>query len=156
MTNLDPVFGFNHQLAVACSRAPQAATCGVQPATATLDGTNPAAVTITVTTTPRSMLDPILENPNGASPRSLHGNGAKRLLVMLLGALMVEAGRQLRTRRLWSLLPLLLPVLPWSSCNAGPMIHGTPPGDFVLTITGASTVNHATLSHTGNLGLTVN
>ncbi len=156
--NVNPIYGFNQKIALTCSGAPQAASCSVQPATVTLDGKTAASSTVTVTTLARSMLAPLSRSPRGA-PTFLPGGASLTWLILFLtlGLALAAAGaRRFRAWRVWLVLGLLLPLLLWSSCNVGAKIIGTPPGNYTLTITGTTAVNGATLTHTGNLGLTVN
>lgn len=53
-----PEDGFNQPVSLSCSGAPLEATCSVFPTSTTLNGTNAASVTVTVTTTRRSGLPP--------------------------------------------------------------------------------------------------
>src|SRR5712664_3009280 len=65
-----PVGGFNQTVTWSCTGAPTAAMCTVSPSSVTLDGKNPATVTVTLTTTARSFAPP-LALPRYAPPTRL-------------------------------------------------------------------------------------
>src|SRR5579859_458116 len=56
--SITPTGGFKQAVALGCTGAPSFATCTVSPTSVTPDGTNPASVTVTVTTGGRSIVAP--------------------------------------------------------------------------------------------------
>ena len=60
--SVTPEGGFNQTVSLACSGAPSEATCSVSPGFATLDGKNPATITVSVTTTAPSFA---MRSPRG-------------------------------------------------------------------------------------------
>jgi len=59
IVSASPAHGFNQAVTWSCTGAPMAATCTVSPATVTLDGTNVATATATLTTTARASSPPL-------------------------------------------------------------------------------------------------
>ena len=55
-----PSNGFNQMVTWTCTGAPAAATCTVSPSSVTLDGSNPATATVTLTTKARGMVTPLV------------------------------------------------------------------------------------------------
>jgi hypothetical protein len=147
---------FSGTVAVTCRGAPARATCLVSPAPVTLDGTKAANVTVTVTTTARSLAGP---RPHSWPPARI-GHRAVPLAVWLLGLMVLLTLAAPRRRRVYASLPVsMLLVLLWAACGGGgggggapaPQT-GTPAGTYTLTITGTA----AGVSRTTSLTLKVN
>ncbi len=62
-----PAHGFDQTVTWSCTGAPAGASCTVSPSSVTLDGSNPATATVTLTTTARGLAPP-LNLPRGAPP----------------------------------------------------------------------------------------
>ena len=136
-----PSAGFNQAVLLACSGAPQAATCQISSALMTADGVNATRASVTVLTTARSSVAPrpprrFFCPPRRSPPWLLLPLGALLILAMLASTL-------LRPRRpAWMPLgALLFLALWWAGCGGGggraPRLpSGTPPGSYTLTLTG--------------------
>jgi len=168
---LTPSGGFNQQITLSCSGLPQLSACSFSPAsTVTLDGTNPATLTMNVTTTASSTLAPVDLNRHPPDfwkfhlpPIAvLHSAGEVWLLVMWFLAIATIVGWHALARRRASMgfavavLALLIAgSAALSACGGGGGTvlprPGTPVGTYSITITGAS----GTLSHTTTVTLTV-
>jgi hypothetical protein len=151
---LIPVYGFKENVSLTCGDVPQTTTCSISPTSVTLDGTNPATATVTVSTTARSTL-PLV----GGRPRPLRfvapfSRVGPMLLLMLAVLTAIAATR--RGRRTWLTAGVLLLVLLWGACAVGTeKITGTLAGNYTFTVTGTYTSN-GSLQHSLQLGLTVN
>lgn len=152
---LTPVGEFNHQVSLTCSGAPQRAGCSISPSPVTLDGTDVATVTLTVTTTAPSISFPARRSP---PPRWILCLPRPITLLVLLLAL---AATLVRRRGLsGALVAALMLATLWASCGGGAGggggggggNPGTSAGTYTLTITGTS----GSLSHSLNLTLKVN
>jgi hypothetical protein len=153
--------GFTGEVALSCTGAPQGATCTVSPSSVTLDGSTPVGVTVTVTTTARSLVLPRILRllPPGAVVGLEH-------IVLILAVWLVALGilaslvATARRRPAWaSLTATLLFVLLLAGCGGGGAVPpapnvptGTPAGTHTLTLTATS----GNLSKTITLTLTVN
>jgi hypothetical protein len=152
---LTPVGEFNHQVSLTCSGAPQRAGCSISPSPVTLDGTDVAAVTLTVTTMAPSISFPARRF---SPPRWILCLPRPITLLVLLLAL---AATLVRRRGLsGALVAALMLATLWASCGGGAGggggggggNPGTSAGTYTLTITGTS----GSLSHSLNLTLKVN
>jgi hypothetical protein len=170
---LAPVNGLAGNVQWACQGAPAGASCAVSPSTTTLNGTSPVQVTVTATTTARS-----LGAPGGGF--HLPPLGRQTGLLLLAGLLMLVmvwarsrrpvlaswgAGPAGRTGATLAVLgATLLLVLVWAACGGGGFVSnhgssGTPAGSYALTVTGTYTDASGqanNLSHTTTLTLKVN
>ena len=144
--------GFTGTVKLACDGAPQAATCTVTPGSVTASGTTPVSVTVSVTTTARSMLPPSMPAPpaaNGPVPGSW-------LFWLLLFSMVASVAARARRRASLGLAVALLSVAFWSSCGGSGNVplasSGTPAGVYTLTVSAAS----GKLTHAASLSLKVN
>jgi hypothetical protein len=136
-----------------CSGAPIAATCTVSPTAPTLDGSTPVEVTVTATTTARSMAAP----SGPVRPPGLGGRLAAPWFLWLL-AMLAAAGVATRKRAAWGFAMTLLCAFMWVACGGGggsPSPQGTPAGTYTLTVTGTFTTSTGTMSHNTALTLKV-
>jgi hypothetical protein len=161
---VNPISGFNQAVSLSCAGAPQRATCTLSSSSVTPDGTNPASVTVTVTTTARSLAPP------ARPPLPPFGDPAPRgvllwLLLGLLAALFIR--RQSDPSNSHARVPAvrtalaatMLLILLWAACGGGGTTvlgptpqTGTPAGTYTLTVTGTS----SGVERTTTLTLTVN
>jgi len=155
-----PAGGFNQTVTLACSGAPVQSTCALSQNSVVLNGSQAAAVTVTVTTAGNSakLLHP------GAHP--LSGNtlafwlgfcGLPALVLVGTGWRRLHSMRLLR--RIGLLLVLCFAVL-WVSCGGGSNSgtgggSGTPAGTYNLTVTATFVVGSHTLTHDAKLTLVV-
>ncbi len=154
---LMPEGGFNQAVSLACTGAPSKATCTVSPASVTPDGTNPAQVTVKVTTTGASLAPP---GPRGGPPLpggfSLHEWWFALLLLLMLGTLALAFNERRRQVPLLAAAALLAAIA--VSCGGGGgggstvTTPGTPSGTYTLTVTGTS----GSLQHLTTVTLVVN
>jgi len=162
--SVTPVGGFKGTVTLSCSGAPTASNCSISPSQVTLDGSDPATASVTLTTTARSYFTPVRLR-RFAPPLLLVEGLAKFVAYLLVCALVWKLARTPRKLVLVSA-ALVLPVaLLCTSCGSGstsatnpmpsnppPMQNGTPPGAFTIMVSGSS----ATLSHTASVKVTVN
>lgn len=139
MLSLTPQ-AFKGVIGLACSGAPPKGTCSVSPSSATLDGTSPFAVTVTVTTTGEATVGTLVE------PRTLGGKTQMSWLLgcgfLMLGA-MIGPGKGVRKSAIAAGLFLVL-LLTGCGGGANPP-DGTPVGSYTITVTATSgTLSHAT------------
>lgn len=155
---ITPLNGFNQTASLTCAGAPQAATCMITPSSVTFDSTEAVTATVTVNTTSRSGFSPPFAKGPSDIPL-LPGGPSGRLWALLLVAFGLTSVGILSARRRrasWVFVAVVFSLVLWGACNVGTTITGTPPGSFPLTIKATTTVNGASLSHSINVGLTVN
>ena len=154
--NVMPLGDFNQTVNISCTGAPSKSTCTPSPSSVTPDGTDTAAVTVSVSTTAPTQA--LLRPPW----RSHYSMATLVMLPMGLVAFSL-AGIRRRPAITFAILVLALASLTLlASCGGGASATagggggagspGTPPGTYPLTITGAS----GNLSHSTIVSLTVN
>ena len=150
---LSPQAGFNETVDLSCSGAPASSNCKVSPASPTLNGTDSLAVAVKVTTTAASGVFPPVRAPWDIPPIVVFCIGLFVLLVLGLLRRFRPARTRLQPALLVSLAAVLLAITFWTACGSGasPSSGGTPPGTYMLTVTGAS----GSLSHSTTVSLTV-
>ncbi|HEV2352564.1 MAG TPA: choice-of-anchor D domain-containing protein [Terriglobia bacterium] len=161
--SVSPAGGFNYPVGLTCTGGPALTTCSISPPSFTLDGTDSAPATVTVTTTAPSSSLPMERGPR--SPLRIHFGVPPAWLMVLAAIMAVLAAASRRRRPAWlGLAVMVLLVGLWVSCGGGGSSSpppppggnpGTAPGVYTLTVTGASSSNGAILSHSVNLTLNV-
>lgn len=152
-----PVAGSTGTVALACTGAPQNATCTVNPASVTLTGSSTTGSTVTIAT------------GQSVSSVAVRGGFAKIGLALAMAVPIGLLARRRRKGRNFLLLGFLAVVIGYSlgltGCNLGvkpgsgstsptpppASTHPTPPGSYTLTVTGTA----PGLSHSVQLTLTV-
>jgi hypothetical protein len=150
-----PMDRFSEPVSLSCTGAPQNATCSLSSQSVTLDGTNPANVTVTVTTQAATAAAAII--PLNASPWL--ALGALGLFTMAgLGFRNRTRGRQVGFAAATLALTLLISCGGGGSSSSGggsnnlpPNSNGTLPGTYTLTVTGTS----GSISHSTPIAVTV-
>jgi hypothetical protein len=94
-----PSSGFNQMVTWNCTGAPPASMCTVSPSSVTLDGTNAATATVTMTTTARSVSPPVAK-PRFEPPQ-LPWEVLPVCVAWLLVSLMFHNLRRTSRKRLW-------------------------------------------------------
>jgi Cep192 domain 4 len=162
---LAPLGGMNQSVTFACTGAPAMSTCTVTPSPAALDGTNPATVTVQVTTTSRSAVVGLPELP---TPSWLEAIRSLVWSVVICFWFAVLQGRTTKTRSGWNYAHAALLVLiaiglvgcggraSGAGGNTGTPATGTPAGSYSLTVTGMVPSNGVMLQHSVKLTLVVN
>lgn len=115
-----PSGGFNKAVTWSCSGAPAGSICSVSPSTVTLDGTNPASATVTITTTARAYLAP-LNRPRFAPPFVLWALAALWFALLLLFAIRSKPSPAWRQKLSSCSAALLLISAFCASCGGGAM-----------------------------------
>jgi subtilisin family serine protease len=149
-----PSGGFNQTVTWSCTGR-ETVTCTVSPPAVTLDGSNAATATVTITTTARASFIPLVL-PRSALPSQPLWVLAACLACSLVGMMLWKLGR-FSCRREWlTTTALLVFATLCASCGTvtspgPPPTHGTPPGTYMITITG----NSNNLSHEATFRLMV-
>ena len=159
-----PANGFNQTITWSCTGAPTAATCTVSPSAVTLDGSDTATATVTLTTLPRSVVPPLsLRSGPRIDLRVVLVMGIAWLVIALVFSNLNSASR--RRHSLAVATAALVVALFSHSCGGG-YSSGTGPASPVLySVTlsptsvngGSSTTGTVTLSGAApSGGVTVN
>jgi Beta-propeller repeat/Cep192 domain 4/Abnormal spindle-like microcephaly-assoc'd, ASPM-SPD-2-Hydin/HYDIN/CFA65/VesB-like, Ig-like domain len=150
---ITPAAGFNQPVSIDCSGSAQATTCAASPSKVTLDGTNPATVQISVSTTSRSGASPL-----GRNPFSAPGKPILWLAGLLAITLMILAARSKHVVGKTALAGFaLMLVLVWAGCNVGSKkITGTVAGSYQYVVTASDATTGETLSHQVAASVVVN
>jgi hypothetical protein len=162
-TSIAPVGGFKGTVTLSCSGAPAASTCSISPAQVTLDGSDPATASVTLTTATRSLLP--LATPRRFAPPLLVGKISLEVFAYLLACAVLWRLAGGPRRRLLMSAAIIFPIaLLCTSCGGGSSsasmtdpppptpVVGTPQGAFTIVVTATS----AGVSHTANVTLKVN
>jgi hypothetical protein len=163
---LSPFNGFHDRVELSCAGTPPTASCSLEPASLTLDGSGPASAKLTLKTNAHAA-----GLPRPGHPRFLPSPGDFPLALHLLMAFLLLTAflRGLRMQwRLWRMascvVALLVLILPWSACGGGggggsavpAPTGGTPRGTYTLTVTATITANGPNpLSHSTAVKVTV-
>jgi len=163
--SVTPVGGFKGTVSLTCSGAPALTTCSVSPTQLTLDGTNPAIASVTLTTTAHSSFPPVA--PKRFVPPPPTAKLLAKLFAYLLVCVILWRLARIPRKRVLLTVAVVLPLaLLCTSCGGStsstsssggtnpppPTQPGTPQGAFTITVTGTS----ANLTHTTNVLLKVN
>lgn len=153
--------GMNQTVDFSCTGAPSEATCTVNPASATPNGSGSVSVSVSVTTTAPSAAAPRLR-------RSPPGPGSADLITLLALMAMLAQGfagrRRFRQSLRWALAvgAVGMMALAMAACGGGggsgsapPSNPGTPAGSYTLTVTGTAASGSNAVSHKVTLTLTV-
>jgi subtilisin family serine protease len=148
-----PSGGFNQTVTWNCTGAPPAAMCTVSPTSVTLDGSNGATATVTLTTMARALTPPMLL-PRYQLPMPLWLPVAVCFAGILTAMMVWRLGPR---QRVWvdAAVVLVLAAV-CAACGGGtssgpPSTQGTPAGPYTVTITG----NSGNLSHSTTVQATV-
>jgi Subtilase family len=165
--SVTPVGGFKGSVTLSCSGAPAASTCSISPSQVTLDGSDPAIASVTLTTAARSFLPPVA--PQRLAPPLAPWELLVKFLAYLLVCAVLWRLARIPRKRLLLTAAVAVPIaLLCTSCGGSSSSttsstttnppppptqpSGTPQGSFTITVTGTS----ANLSHTTNLMLKIN
>jgi hypothetical protein len=158
MVSLTPAGGFNQAVALSCVGAPSLSSCSFSSSSVTLNGSSPTSFEVTITTAGSSAR---LSGPfNGH--RSSTGLLAIWILPIGLAGLAFCGGKWRKHNRVISalgLISLLSLGLALSACGGGSTSSstagGTPAGTYTISVSGSSSLNTASLTHTTQLTLIV-
>ena len=130
-----PAHGFDQTVTWSCTGAPTGASCTVSPSSVTLDGSNPATATVTLTTTARGLAPPLVL-PRGA-PRYLWVTLAASFAWFVLFLTLCSSSRAFRQR---PGLAAAAGVLAASLCiySCGGYSGSNPPGAVTLSSVGVN------------------
>ena len=152
---VNPLFGYNAQVTLACSGLPAAATCTASPSTLTPNGGSSVTSTLTISTTRRTSVPP------GGQPRPRGPGLPLRPEVWLMSALALFGLWSLvarKNRLRWAAAALALTMLllmGLAACGGGGTGYvdptGTPAGTYKVTVSGSS----GGLTHSATVTLTV-
>src|SRR5712692_5854072 len=122
-----PQHGSQQTVTWSSAGAPAAATCTVSPPTVTLDGTNPATATVTLTTTARTMSPPLVL-PRFALPMLPRVVLAACFAGLVILLMVCNVGRTFRQRPALAAAAGLFAVSLCAHSCTGTYSSGTPPG----------------------------
>ena len=152
---VNPLFGYNAQVTLACSGLPAAATCTASPSTLTPNGVSSVTSTLTISTTQRTSVPP------GGQPRPQGPGLPLRPEVWLMSALALFGLWSLvarKNRLRWATVALgltMLLLMGLAACGGGGTGYvdptGTPAGTYKVTVNGSS----GGLTHSATVTLTV-
>jgi len=152
---VNPLFGYNAQVTLACSGLPAAATCTASPSTLTPSGVSSVTSTLTISTTRRTSVPP-------GGQRRPRGPGLPlRPEVWLMSALALFGLWSLvarKNRLRWATVALALTMLllmGLAACGGGGTGYvdptGTPAGTYKVSVNGSS----GAVTHSATVTLTV-
>jgi hypothetical protein len=152
---VNPLFGYNAQVTLACSGLPTAAACTASPSTLTPNGVSSLTSTLTISTTRRTSVPP------GGQPRPRGPGLPLRPEVWLMSALALFGLWSLvarKNRLRWATVALALTMLllmGLAACGGGGTGYvdptGTPVGTYRVTVNGSS----GAVTHSATVTLTV-
>src|SRR6266849_5146281 len=122
-----PQHGSKQTVTWSCTGAPAAATCTVSPSTVTLDGTNAATATVTLTTTARTMSPPLVL-PRLAPPMLPRVVLAACFAGLVILLMVCNVGRTFRQRPALAAAAGLFAVSLCAHSCTGTYSSGPPPG----------------------------
>jgi hypothetical protein len=134
-----PVNGFNQAVALSCSSLPANSTCGFTPSSVTLDGTNPATASLTLTT------QASCSNTGGSAT---FGNGLLLPIIFFFGICS-------RRKRLRAFFFAACVLLIGSGCAGQKVTCFAPSGSYTITVIGTSKVGSTTVTQTTTIAITV-
>ena len=147
--------GYSGLAAFTCSGLPAGATCGFNPAQASVNGSTVVPVTVTISTTPRSATAGMVTH-DPARPWRGPWLPAWIAIALVLGGGAIATGRRRRPAFRLAGLALALSAAGMVACTSShppavPAATGTPAGTYPLVVTTTS----GALRHTTNLTLIV-
>ena len=158
LLSVDSLSGFAQPVALTCSVAASDATCAVSPATVNPNAATPASVTVTVTTTARSLALPSVSVHQRFPLLLIIGFAALFALATLKSALCrpafggwIPAAVRIRKVRLAAVVLIPLALVSCSGGNGSNSNSGTPAGTYSVTVKGTA----GNLSHSTTLTLNV-
>jgi FG-GAP-like repeat/Abnormal spindle-like microcephaly-assoc'd, ASPM-SPD-2-Hydin len=153
---LSGVGGFNQAVALSCTGAPAGSTCSFSSPSVTLSGSDPTAVTVSVTTVAAS-----LSKGRSRTISVLSGKPAMYLSFCAFPGLLIFLGAGRRTPKKFRVflavvfITTVTTVLNGCSGGGGNGSVGTPATTYNLTVTGTFASSTANLSHSTGLTLIV-
>ncbi len=161
MLSLGADGGFNGNIALSCTGAPEAATCSVSPAMVSVSGATGAKTTVTVTTTARSQVLPVGDESLRKFRRRPTVLLACLVAMMFLGwSWITGTHQQMRWAPQLAITLLLCVGLTLTSCGGGNSsggggVTGTQAGTYTITVSASATAGSTTLTHNTKLTLIV-
>src|SRR5713226_2813750 len=132
-----PAHGFDQTVTWSCTGAPTGASCTVSPSSVTLDGSNPATATVTLTTTARGLAPPLVL-PRGAPPPHLWVTLAASFAWLVLFVALCSSSRAFRQRPGLVTAAVVVAIsLCTYSCGGG-YSSPNPPGSLALSSVGVN------------------